>query len=60
MPDNKKILSHHDVLVLLSAKARDGSVTAMVSLERALRMTSDDDHDEMDDELDRLLGGEDA
>jgi len=54
MPDNKKVLSHDDVLALLSAKARDGSVTAMVSLERALRMT-DDDHDELDDELDRLL-----
>jgi len=55
MPDNKKVLSHDDVLALLSAKARDGSVTAMVSLERALRITPDDDHDEMDDELDRLL-----
>ena len=55
MPDNKEILSHDDVLELLSAKARDGGVTAMVSLERALRMTPDDDPDEMDDELDRLL-----
>jgi len=55
MPDNKEILSHHDVLELLSAKARDGSVTAMVSLERALRMTPDDDPDELDAELDRLL-----
>jgi len=55
MPDNKKILSHDDVLVLLSAKARDGSVTAMVSLERALRMTPDDDQDDLDEELDRLL-----
>ena len=55
MPDNKKVLSHDDVLALLSAKARDGSVTAMVSLERALRMTSDDDPDDLDEELEQLL-----
>ncbi len=52
MPDDQ-VLTHDDVLKLLSAKARDGSVTAMVSLERALRMA--DDHDDLDEELDRIL-----
>jgi hypothetical protein len=52
--DDKEILSRDDVLELLSKKAADGSVTAMVCLERALRYQQDQP-DELDAELDRLL-----
>ncbi len=52
--DDKEILSRDDVLDLLSKKAADGSVTAMVCLERALRYQPDGP-DELDAELDRLL-----
>jgi hypothetical protein len=52
--DDKEILSRDDVLELLSKKAADGSVTAMVCLERALRYQQDEP-DELDAELDRLL-----
>jgi hypothetical protein len=39
---------------------RGGSVSAAISLERALRLAdSDDAHDELDDELDRLLSRDD-
>ena len=51
---DKEILSRDDVLELLSKKAADGSVTAMVCLERALRYQQDQP-DELDAELDRLL-----
>ena len=52
--DDKEILSRDDVLELLSKKAADGSVTAMVCLGRALRYQQDQP-DELDAELDRLL-----
>ena len=48
------ILSRDDVLELLSKKAAEGSVTALVCLERALRHQPPEP-DELDDELDRLL-----
>ena len=51
--DDKEILTRPDVLELLSKKASDGSVTAMVCLERALRHQKPED--ELDRELDRLL-----
>ena len=53
--DDKEILSRPDVLELLSKKASDGSVTAMVCLERALRYDQREQGDELDQELDRLL-----
>jgi hypothetical protein len=48
------ILSRDDVLELFSKKAAEGSVTAMVCLERALRYQREQP-DELDAELDRLL-----
>ena len=53
MPEKKQILSRDDVLELLSKKAAEGSVTAMVCLERALRIS--DPESEFDDELERVL-----
>jgi hypothetical protein len=58
----EELPSYDDVLEMLSAKARDGSVSAMVALERALRPKKDQDHvdDELlDDELERLLNDDD-
>ena len=52
--DDKEILTREDVLELLSMKAADGSVTAMVCLERALRYEREVP-DVLDTELDRLL-----
>jgi hypothetical protein len=56
--DDKEILTREDVLELLSMKAADGSVTAMVCLERALRYEREEP-DELDTELDRLLSRDD-
>ena len=38
MSDEDQILSRTEVLGLLSQKARDGSTSAMIALERALRI----------------------
>jgi hypothetical protein len=53
----EELPSYDDVLEMLSAKARNGSVSAMVALERALRPKKDQERldDELDDELERLL-----
>jgi hypothetical protein len=40
MTDEDQILSRTDVLGLLSQKAREGSSSAMIALERALRIGS--------------------
>ena len=53
MPEERQILSRDEVLELLSKKATEGSVTAMVCLERALRTS--DPVPELDDELERVL-----
>ena len=53
MPDRRQIFSRDEVLELLSKKASEGSVTAMVCLERALRLN--DPEPELDDELQRLI-----
>jgi hypothetical protein len=57
-----EIATRGEVLALLTAKAREGSTSAMIALERALRQPSalrnepwDDDDD---DELERLLEGD--
>jgi hypothetical protein len=54
MTDEKpsKILTHREVLALLSDQARNGSVTAAVALERATRLDLKDD---LDDELEEIL-----
>jgi hypothetical protein len=55
MSDEDQILSRTEVLALLSQKAREGSTSAMIALERALR-AGDRDEEEVGDELDRILG----
>jgi hypothetical protein len=52
--EQEQILSRDQVLVLLSEKAKDGSTSAMIALERALRL-HDPSPDELDAELDQLL-----
>jgi hypothetical protein len=55
-PSATEVASHEEVLGLLSEKARGGSVSAAIALERALR---DGRHEQdIDDELDRILGGD--
>jgi hypothetical protein len=55
MTDEKpsEILTHREVLALLSEQARNGSVTAAVALERATRL--DPEPSFVDDELERIL-----
>jgi hypothetical protein len=48
-------MSHQEVLELLSARAREGSVSAAIALERALRAAPREDED-FDAELERLAG----
>jgi hypothetical protein len=51
---DKSILSHDEVLELLSERAREGSISAAIALERALRATPRFDQD-WDDELSRIV-----
>jgi hypothetical protein len=51
--DKRDIATHDEVLRLLTAKARSGSVSAAIALERALRIA--DKGDDLEDELDRLM-----
>jgi hypothetical protein len=55
MSDEDQILSRTEVLGLLSQKAREGSTSSMIALERALR-AGEHDEEEVGDELDRILG----
>jgi hypothetical protein len=55
MSDQPKIATRTEVLELLTAKAREGSIDAMIALEEALRVESPDD---LDDELERILRGD--
>ena len=51
-----KILTHDEVLEILSRQAEDGSVTAAAALERALRARERAEKESpMESELDRLL-----
>ena len=50
------VLTHEQVLALLSKKAREGSVSAAIALERALRISRYEWAD-IDAELDRLIQG---
>ena len=52
----QKVLTHEEVLVILSQQAKDGSVTAAAALERALRATLRKE-DEVGDAIERLLAG---
>ncbi len=53
MDDKPEILTREEVLGLLSQKAREGTTSAMIALERALRLDADPSID--DDEFERLL-----
>jgi hypothetical protein len=50
-----QIATRSEVLEMLTEKAREGSTSAMIALERALRVESQDRLD--DDELERILHG---
>ena len=54
MSDEDRILSRTEVLALLSQKAREGSTSAMIALERALRIGQDAPADE-DDFIGQLI-----
>ena len=55
-----EVLTHEETLQLLSEMARNGSVTAAVALARELRLDpGEEDKDELDTELDRLLRRDD-
>lgn len=54
MSGEDQILSRTEVLALLSQKAREGSTSAMIALERALR-ARDRDGDEIGTVLDQIL-----
>jgi hypothetical protein len=54
---SEEIATREEVLALLSEKARSGSISAAIALERALRLGGDDEKPEDDDlwaELDAL------
>ena len=54
-----KILTHDQVLEILSRQAEEGSVTAAAALERALRARERAEKESpMENEFDRLLRGE--
>lgn len=55
MPKNPNILSHEQVLEILSSQAAAGSVTAAAALERALRAQAKKEEDEVGDAIDRIL-----
>ena len=62
MSDDIEILTHEQVLALLSRKAEAGSVTAAVALERALRVRAREDDQPPDaeelalqEDLERLI-----
>jgi hypothetical protein len=52
-PRANEVATRTEALALLSRKAREGSITAAVALERALRANAEDDVDEA---IDRILG----
>lgn len=55
MGKKTQILSHEEVLVILSQQAKDGSVTAAAALERALRAVAKQRENEVDDAISRIL-----
>jgi hypothetical protein len=55
MSDEDQILSRTEVLGLLSQKAREGSTSAMIALERALRIGEDEAPHDDDDFIGQLI-----
>jgi hypothetical protein len=51
----KQIPTYDEALQMLADKAQEGSVTAIVALERALRNRAPEDVDEVGDAIDRIL-----
>lgn len=51
-----EILTHEEVLKILSEQARNGSISAATSLERALRAKARDEEESLEDELAKLTG----
>jgi hypothetical protein len=51
---DKSTLSHEEVLELLSERAREGSISAAIALERALRAAPKSDQ-HWDDQLEDLI-----
>jgi hypothetical protein len=54
MSDEDQILSRTEVLELLSQKAREGSTSAMIALERALRIGQDEPPED-DDLIEQII-----
>jgi hypothetical protein len=61
MTDEDQTLTRTEVLGLLSQKAREGSTSAMIALERALRIGGEDETPDDDDFIEQLIqsGGRD-
>jgi hypothetical protein len=55
MSDEDQILSRTEVLGLLSQKAREGSTSAMIALERALRIGGEDEAPDEDDFIEQII-----
>jgi hypothetical protein len=53
--DEQQIMTRDEVLALLTRKAQEGSTSAMIALERALRLHGTNHGDGLDDELDLIL-----
>jgi hypothetical protein len=54
-----EVPTYAEALAMLGDKAREGSVTAIVALERALRMRSADEAEDVGDAIDRILAEKD-
>ena len=53
---NQEIASHEETLRMLTEKAREGSTSAMIALERALRAAANQqEEDEVGNAIDRIL-----
>ena len=55
MSNEDQILSRTEVLELLSQKAREGSTSAMIALERALRIGGDEAPPDEDDWVEQII-----
>jgi hypothetical protein len=55
MSDQPEIATRTEVLEMLTEKAREGSIDAVIALEEALRV---EPPDALDDELERMLRGD--
>jgi hypothetical protein len=49
------VASHKEVLELLSEHAREGSISAAIALERALRATQAQEREEVSEVLERII-----